>query len=77
MDNNCDVHFFNSGCIVHDQMSGQLIMKGPKHGYCSHGSSHAIIIVFFLICLCQLFVASISLYIYIYIYIYIYSKSSS
>ena len=32
VDNNCDVNFSNRGCIVQDQMSGQLIAKGPKHG---------------------------------------------
>ena len=33
VDNNCDVYFSKHGCIVQDQMSGQLIAKGPpKHG---------------------------------------------
>jgi hypothetical protein len=31
-DNNCDAYFSKHGCIVQDQMSGQLIAKGPKHG---------------------------------------------
>ena len=31
VDNNCDVYFSKHGCIVQDQMSGQLIAKGPKH----------------------------------------------
>lgn len=27
-----DVHLTPGGCVVQDQMSGQLIVKGPKHG---------------------------------------------
>ena len=30
--NNCNVHFFRSGCVVQDQVSGQMIAKGPKVG---------------------------------------------
>ena len=32
VDNNCNVHFSRSGCVVQDQVSGQLIAKGPKVG---------------------------------------------
>jgi hypothetical protein len=32
VDNDCKVHFSKQGCIVQDQMTGQLIAKGPKHG---------------------------------------------
>jgi hypothetical protein len=32
VDNNCDAHFFHSGCVVQDQTSGKMIMKGPKVG---------------------------------------------
>ena len=31
-DNNCNVHFSRSGCVVQDQVSGQMIAKGPKVG---------------------------------------------
>jgi hypothetical protein len=31
VDNNCDVYSSKHGCIVQDQMLGQLIAKGPKH----------------------------------------------
>jgi hypothetical protein len=32
VDNNCNVHFSCSGCVVQDQMSGKMIAKGPKVG---------------------------------------------
>ncbi|KAJ0085427.1 hypothetical protein Patl1_07217 [Pistacia atlantica] len=32
VDQNYDVYFTHGGCVVQDQMSGQLIAKGPKHG---------------------------------------------
>jgi hypothetical protein len=32
VDNNCDAHFSHSGCVVQDQASGKMIMKGPKVG---------------------------------------------
>ena len=32
VDNNCNVHFSRSGCVVQDQVSGQMIAKGPKGG---------------------------------------------
>ena len=32
VDNNCNVHFSHSGCVVHDQVLGQMIAKGPKVG---------------------------------------------
>ena len=32
VDNNCNVHFSCSGCVVQDQVSGQMIVKGPKVG---------------------------------------------
>lgn len=32
VDNNCTVQFSNSGCLVHDQVSGKMIAKGPKVG---------------------------------------------
>ncbi|KAG6501099.1 hypothetical protein ZIOFF_040967 [Zingiber officinale] len=32
VDNHCDVHFSRDGCIVQDQVSGQVIAKGPKVG---------------------------------------------
>ena len=32
VDNNCNVHFSHSGCVVQDQVSGQMIVKGPKVG---------------------------------------------
>ena len=32
VDNNCNVHFFRSGCVVQDQVSRQMIVKGPKVG---------------------------------------------
>ena len=32
VDNNCNVHFSRSGCVVQDQVSGQMIAKGPKVG---------------------------------------------
>ena len=32
VDNNCNVHFPRSGCVVQDQVSGQMIAKGPKVG---------------------------------------------
>jgi len=32
VDNNCDVHFSHSGCVVQDQVSGKMIAKGPKVG---------------------------------------------
>ena len=30
VDNNFNVHFSRSGCVVQDQVSGQMIAKGPK-----------------------------------------------
>ena len=32
VDNNCNVRFSRSGCVVQDQVSGQMIAKGPKVG---------------------------------------------
>ena len=32
VDNNCTVQFSNSGCIVQDQVSEKMIVKGPKVG---------------------------------------------
>ncbi|KAG6529275.1 hypothetical protein ZIOFF_011472 [Zingiber officinale] len=32
VDNHCDVHFSRDGCIVQDQVSGQVIAKGHKVG---------------------------------------------
>ena len=32
VDYNCNVHFSRSGCVVQDQVSGQMIAKGPKVG---------------------------------------------
>ena len=32
MDSNCHVSFSQSGCVVRDQVSGKVIMKGPKCG---------------------------------------------
>ncbi|KAJ6944960.1 hypothetical protein NC651_000098 [Populus alba x Populus x berolinensis] len=32
VDNNCDVHFSKSGCLVQDQVSRKMITKGPKVG---------------------------------------------
>ena len=32
VDNNCNVHFSRSGCVVQDQVSGQMIAKRPKVG---------------------------------------------
>ena len=32
VDNNCNIHFSCSGCVVQDQVSGQMIAKGPKVG---------------------------------------------
>ena len=32
VDSNCKVKFSNKGCIVQDQMTGQVIAKGYKHG---------------------------------------------
>ena len=32
VDNNCNVHFSRFGCVVQDQVSGQMIAKGPKVG---------------------------------------------
>jgi hypothetical protein len=32
VDNDCDVHFSHSGCVVQDQVSGKMIVKGPKVG---------------------------------------------
>ena len=32
VDNNCNVHFSRSGCVVQDQVSRQMIAKGPKVG---------------------------------------------
>ena len=32
VDNNCDVHFSRDGCLVHDQVSGKILAKGPKVG---------------------------------------------
>ena len=32
VDNNCNVHFSRSSCVVQDQVSGQMIVKGPKVG---------------------------------------------
>ena len=31
-DNNCDVHFSHSGCVVQDQVLRKMIAKGPKVG---------------------------------------------
>jgi hypothetical protein len=44
VDNNCDVHFSHSGCVVQDQASGKMIAKGPKMGrlfplHISHSTS--------------------------------------
>jgi hypothetical protein len=30
VDNDCDVHFSRSDCVVQDQVSGKMIAKGPK-----------------------------------------------
>ena len=30
MDDNCDVRFSHGGCILLDQVSGMVIVKGPK-----------------------------------------------
>jgi hypothetical protein len=32
VDNNCDVHFSRSSCVMHDQVSGKMIAKGPRVG---------------------------------------------
>jgi hypothetical protein len=32
VDNNYDVHFSRDGCLVLDQVSGKILMKGPKVG---------------------------------------------
>ena len=32
VDNNCNVHFSHSSCVVQDQVSRQMIAKGPKVG---------------------------------------------
>ena len=32
VDNNCNVNFSCSGCVVQDQVSGKMIAKGPKAG---------------------------------------------
>ncbi|KAJ9670991.1 hypothetical protein PVL29_027124 [Vitis rotundifolia] len=32
VDNNCNVNFSRSGCVVQDQVFGKMIMKGPKVG---------------------------------------------
>ena len=32
VDNNCNVNFSRSGCVVQDQVSGKIIAKGPKVG---------------------------------------------
>jgi hypothetical protein len=32
VDNDCDVYFSRSGCVVQDQVSGKMITKGPKVG---------------------------------------------
>ncbi|KAL6332044.1 hypothetical protein AAG906_020403 [Vitis piasezkii] len=32
VDNNCNVNFSSSGCVVQDQVSGKMIAKGPKVG---------------------------------------------
>ena len=32
VDNNCNVHFSRSSCVVQDQVSGKMIAKGPKVG---------------------------------------------
>ena len=32
VDNNCNVNFSHSGCVVQDQVSGKMIAKGPKVG---------------------------------------------
>ncbi|RVW59204.1 Retrovirus-related Pol polyprotein from transposon RE1 [Vitis vinifera] len=32
VDNNCNVNFSRSGCVVQDQVSGKMIAKGPKVG---------------------------------------------
>jgi hypothetical protein len=32
VDDNCDVHFSRNGCLVQDQVSGKVIVKGPKVG---------------------------------------------
>ena len=36
VDNNCNVNFSRSGCVVQDQVSGQMIAKGPKVGRLFH-----------------------------------------
>jgi hypothetical protein len=32
VDNNYDVHFSRDGCLMHDQVSRKILMKGPKVG---------------------------------------------
>ncbi|KAK2354221.1 hypothetical protein QL285_091767 [Trifolium repens] len=32
VDNNCNVNFSRDGCLVHEQVSGKVIAKGPKVG---------------------------------------------
>ncbi|KAJ0044531.1 hypothetical protein Pint_04279 [Pistacia integerrima] len=32
VDNNCDVRFSRDGCLVQDQVSGKILVKGPKVG---------------------------------------------
>ena len=32
VDNNCNVHFSRSGCVVQYQVLGKMIAKGPKVG---------------------------------------------
>ncbi|KAJ9673431.1 hypothetical protein PVL29_023162 [Vitis rotundifolia] len=45
VDNNCNVNFSRSGCVVQDQVSGKMIAKGPKVGqlFPLHVSSSTII----------------------------------
>jgi hypothetical protein len=32
VEKNCDVHFSHDGCLVQDQVSGKILVKGPKVG---------------------------------------------
>ena len=32
VENNCNVSFSPSGCVVQDRASGEVIARGPKHG---------------------------------------------
>ena len=48
VDNNCNINFSCSGCVVQDQVSGKIIAKGPKVGrlFPLHVSSSIIIPIF-------------------------------